>query len=113
VAKLSAANTSTAQVEGDTIAAGSEFAAVQFIAGATGASTDTIAHAAILTISAVPDVLAVLLLLAAGYKSATPVVESEPVAVRRSRSKAAQKGWTTRKRKALISASGKPLTQVK
>jgi hypothetical protein len=67
VAKLSAANTTTAQVEGNAISSTSEFAAVQFIAGATGASTDTVAHAAILTISAVPDILAVLLLLAAGY----------------------------------------------
>jgi hypothetical protein len=40
---------------------------VQFIAGATGTSADTVAHAAILTIAAVPDVLAVLLLIAAGY----------------------------------------------
>jgi hypothetical protein len=38
-----------------------------FIANATGATTDTVAHAAILTIAAVPDVLAVLLLVAAGY----------------------------------------------
>jgi len=67
VARLQAANSTTAQVEGVAISATGEFAAVQFIAGATGASADTVAHAAILTISAVPDVLAVLLLLAAGY----------------------------------------------
>jgi hypothetical protein len=50
----------------------------QFIAGATGASTDTVAHAAILTIAAVPDVLAVLLLVAAGY-----VTPKAPVVRRR------------------------------
>jgi hypothetical protein len=53
---------------------------VQFIAGATGASPDTVAHAAILTISAVPDILAVLLLLSAGYsKPAAPVEQPKPV----------------------------------
>jgi hypothetical protein len=70
VARLEAANAFTAKVEGNAIASTSEFAAVQFIAGATGASPDTVAHAAILTISAVPDVLAVLLLVAAGYAPA-------------------------------------------
>ena len=67
VKQLAAARSNKAQAEGDALNAGSEFAAIQFIAGATGASTDTVAHAAILTISAVPDVLAVLLLLAAGF----------------------------------------------
>jgi hypothetical protein len=71
LAKLSAANTVTAKAEGDAISAGSEFAAVQFIAGATGASADTVAHVAITTIAAVPDVLAVLLLVAAGYAANT------------------------------------------
>jgi len=67
VQKLTAARSTRAQAEGNAINAGSEFAAIQFIAGATGASVDTVAHATILTISAIPDVLAVLLLLAAGY----------------------------------------------
>jgi hypothetical protein len=71
LAKLSAANTVTAKAEGDAISGGSEFAAVQFIAGATGASADTVAHVAITTIAAVPDVLAVLLLVAAGYAANT------------------------------------------
>ncbi len=70
VQKLAAARSTKVQAEGDAINAGSEFAAIQFIAGATGASVDTVAHTAILTISAIPDVLAVLLLLTAGY--ATP-----------------------------------------
>jgi hypothetical protein len=121
VAKLSAANTTTAQAEGNAIASTSEFAAVQFIAGATGANTDTVAHAAILTISSVPDVLAVLLLLAAGYSSgsnreptpATPAtVDAKPAAAPRKRSIAARKGWVTRKRRALVSASGKPAALV-
>jgi hypothetical protein len=66
-AQLAVARSSGIQAEGNAIASTSDFAAVQFIAGATGASTDTVAHAAIMTIAAVPDVLAVLLLLAAGY----------------------------------------------
>jgi hypothetical protein len=70
VKQLSTAQATQAQAEGNTISAGSEFAAVQFIAGATEASTDAVAHAAIMTIAAVPDVLAVLLLLAAGYAPA-------------------------------------------
>src|SRR5260221_3124952 len=80
VARLQAANSTTAQVDGVAISATGEFAAVQFIAGATGASADTVAHAAILTISAVPDVLAVLLLLAAGYSS--PKAPAAPVPVK-------------------------------
>jgi hypothetical protein len=67
VKQLAVARSTKAQAEGDAINAGSEFAAIQFISGATGASVDTVAHAAIMTISAIPDVLAVLLLLAAGY----------------------------------------------
>jgi hypothetical protein len=120
VAKLSAANTTTAQIEGTAIASTSEFAASQFIAGATGASTDTVAHAAIVTISAVPDVLAVLLLLAAGYsKPATPVEQPKPVEeveavkVERKRisshGRAAKKGWTTRKRYALRASGARPV----
>jgi hypothetical protein len=66
-AQLAAARSTKIQAEGNAITSTSEFAAVQFIAGATGTSTDAVAHAAILTISAVPDVLAVLLLVAAGY----------------------------------------------
>jgi hypothetical protein len=69
VQKLAAARSIKAQAEGDAINAGSEFAAIQFISGATGASVDTVAHAAIMTVSAIPDVLAVLLLLAAGYST--------------------------------------------
>src|SRR5215831_9363018 len=43
-----------------------EFAAVRFLARATGAEESNVARMAIATVSAVPDVLAVLLLLAAG-----------------------------------------------
>jgi hypothetical protein len=70
LAHLEAANATSAKVEGVAISATGEFAAIQFIAAATGASPDTVAHAAILTISSVPDVLAVLLLVAAGYAPA-------------------------------------------
>jgi hypothetical protein len=79
VKQLAVARSTKAQAEGDAITAGSEFAAINFIAGATGASVDTVAHAAILTISAIPDVLAVLLLLAAGYVAPKAPVTSRPV----------------------------------
>ncbi len=79
VLKLAAARSIKTQAEGDAITATSEFAAIQFIAGATGASVDTVTHAAILTISAVPDVLAVLLLLAAGYTAPKAPAASRPV----------------------------------
>jgi hypothetical protein len=118
VAKLSAANATTAQAEGNAIASTSEFAAVRFIAGATGANTDTVAHAAILTISAVPDILAVLLLLAASYsKPEAPVEQPKPLEVLEhtkpvkaerkhssSHSRAGRKGWQTRKRRAFEAA---------
>jgi hypothetical protein len=119
VAKLSAANTTTAQAEGNAIASTSEFAAIQFIAGATGASTDTVARAAILTISAMPDMLAVLLLLAAGYSNSEPApvtpatVEAKPIAERQSRrSRASRKGWVTRKRRAMVAAHQQPMVLV-
>jgi hypothetical protein len=79
VRQLAAARSTRAQAEGDAISSTSEFAAVQFIAGATGASADTVAHAAILTISAVPDVLAVLLLVAAGYLAPKAPAARRPV----------------------------------
>ncbi len=67
--QLAAARSTKAQAEGEAISSTSEFAAIAFIAAATGAGTDAVAHAAILTISSIPDVLAVLLLLAAGYSA--------------------------------------------
>jgi hypothetical protein len=66
VAKLATARTSKAQAEGDTITAGGEFAAIRFIAEATGANEDRVAHLAILTLAGLPDFLAVALILAAG-----------------------------------------------
>src|SRR5260221_8036 len=67
VKQLAVARSSQAQAQSNAIEAGSEVAAINFIAAATGANVDTVADAAILTISAIPDVLAVMLLLAAGY----------------------------------------------
>jgi len=79
VQKLAAAQSTKAQAEGDTINSGAEFAAITFISGATGASTDSVAHAVILVISSIPDVLAVLLLLAAGYATkSTPTKSPAP-----------------------------------
>ncbi len=83
VKQLAAARSTKAQAEGDAINAGSEFAAIQFIAGATGASLDEVAHAAILTISAIPDLLAVLLLLAAGYATRKALGVPRPVRTRK------------------------------
>ena len=73
VKQLAVARSSQAQAQGNAIEAGSEFAAINFIAVATGANVDTVADAAILTISAIPDVLAVMLLLAAGYAAPAKV----------------------------------------
>jgi hypothetical protein len=73
VKQLGAAQTTQAEAEGSAINAGSEFAAISFIAGATGANVDTVAHVAIMTISAIPDILAVLLLIAAGYAAPKPM----------------------------------------
>jgi hypothetical protein len=68
----------------------------------------------------VPDVLAVLLLLAVSYSSsgsrepATPatVEVKQPVVSRRTRSKASRKGWVTRKRKAIMAAHKHPMVLV-
>jgi hypothetical protein len=73
VRQLGQANAAKAVAEKDGINASGEFAAIAFISAATGASTDTVAHIAVLTIAAVPDILAVLLLLSAGYKAPKPV----------------------------------------
>jgi hypothetical protein len=67
VSQLAAAQSTKAKVEGDTITAGSEFAAIAFISGATGMSTDSVAHAVILLVASLPDCLAILLLVAATY----------------------------------------------
>jgi len=70
--QLVAAQSTAARVEGDTIEASGKFAAVAYIAAATGAAESTVAHAVILVISSIPDVLAVLLLVAAGHAKPAP-----------------------------------------
>jgi hypothetical protein len=77
--KLTEARIAKATAEGDAINASAEFAAIAFIAQATGASTDKVAHAAIFVISAVPDCLAVLLLLAAGCAAPRAPSRARPV----------------------------------
>src|SRR5258708_7712364 len=64
VRQMGTAQQLTATAEGSTIESGSEFAAIQFIAGATGTSSNRVAHGVIFTLAAIPDVLALLLLLA-------------------------------------------------
>jgi hypothetical protein len=75
IRQLGTAEQLQAKAEGSTIEAGSEIAAISFLAAATGSNPDTVARVAITTISALPDLSAVLLLLAARYKpTKAPVV---------------------------------------
>jgi len=88
VKQLGAARSTEAKAEGAAIEAGGEFAAVAFIASATGADQGTVAHAIILLIATLPDTLAVLLILAAG-RTLVPAPTRKPVrrkAVRRRKS---------------------------
>jgi len=78
LAKLSAANTATAKVEGDAINAGAEFAAIGFVSAATGLGTDVVAHQVIFIVAALPDTLAVLLLVAATCNRPVPAKTSSP-----------------------------------
>jgi len=68
VKQLGAAQANEAKTEGDKIGAAGEFAAVAFIAAATGAQQDQVATMVIMIISALPDTLAILLLIAATYE---------------------------------------------
>jgi len=83
VAKLAAAQTTTAKVEGDSITAGAEFAAIGFVSAATGLSTDTIAHLVIFIVAALPDALAILLLVAATSNSPAPTPSTRKTIKRR------------------------------
>jgi uncharacterized membrane protein len=56
--KLTAARADKAKAEGEQMSAAGKFAAVTFVAAATGASTDRVANVVILIISAIPDLLA-------------------------------------------------------
>jgi hypothetical protein len=93
IKQLAAARSTEAKVEGDTISTGGEFAAITFIAAATGSNQDAVVHAVILVIASLPDLLAVLLLVAAGY--AKPAPRPRRPAQRKD---AAKKGWETRRR---------------
>jgi hypothetical protein len=61
--KLAAAHVA----ESDNMRASGEFAAIKFVADATGSDQDKVAHVMIATISAIPEALAFLLMLAASY----------------------------------------------
>jgi hypothetical protein len=67
LAKLSAANTTSAQVEGNAIASTGEFAAVAFLASMFGTDQDVVARILIAVVSALPDCLAALLIVTVGY----------------------------------------------
>jgi hypothetical protein len=105
---LVAAQGRQAKGEAATITASAEFAAIAFIAAATGADQDRIAHLVIFVIASLPDLLAVLLLVTAGFahkapqKAAEATIrqEASPAKPKLSkRQKAAYKGWETRRRK--------------
>jgi hypothetical protein len=66
--RLETATTAHAAGEADAIRAGGEFAALRFLAEATGATIDATAHVVILVIASVPDLAAALLLWAAGHQ---------------------------------------------
>jgi hypothetical protein len=113
IAKLGEAKVAAAKVEGTKVQAGTEFAAVAFIAAATGTSPETVTHVAILVLATAPDMLALLLLLAAGHKPATTQPVAQPAPVRKPkltpRQLAARKGVETRrrrKREAAVAAAG-------
>jgi hypothetical protein len=74
VRQLSTAQTTQAQAEGATIISGSEFAAIGFVSAATGFATESVAHMVIFIISALPDTLAILLLVAATYNKPAPAI---------------------------------------
>jgi hypothetical protein len=113
-AKLGAAQAKQAKSEGATIQSSAEFAAIAFVAAATNADQDRVAHFFILGIASLPDLLAVFLLLGAGHKPAmmpvldaanpaqAPVEAPAPVAKPKltARQIAAKKGWETRRRNA-------------
>lgn len=73
LSKLSVANTTTtAKVEGDSISASGEFAAVAFLASMFGIDQDMVAHFLIAVVAALPDILAALLIVTIGYTAPKP-----------------------------------------
>jgi len=72
LSKLSVANTTTAKVEGDSISASVEFAAVAFLASMFGIDQDMVAHFLIAVVAALPDILAALLIVTIGYAAPKP-----------------------------------------
>src|ERR1700730_8746262 len=67
VRQLSAAQASSAKVEGQTISQSGEFAAVAFMASMFGTDQDVVARILIAVVSALPDCLAALLIVMVGY----------------------------------------------
>jgi hypothetical protein len=88
VKQLGAAQVSTANVEGAAIQAGGEFATIAFLAQAFGTEPDRMARIVITIIAALPDVLAVILIISLGY-----------VAPKASRSRPATTKKITRRRR--------------
>ena len=93
VEKMAAARSRQAKSEAATIVAGGEFAAIAFVADATGIAQGRVLVLFLFTIASLPDLLAVLLLVAAGYSDAS----TAPKAPKRHRSIAAKRGWMTRR----------------
>jgi hypothetical protein len=90
--ELSAALGKKAKAEGSSIAASAEFAAIAFIAAASGINQDRVAHIFILGIASLPDILAVLLLVAAGYGHTATIPQA---AVRQARDPASEPAGET------------------
>jgi hypothetical protein len=117
---LAAAQVKQAKVEGNTIAANGELAAIMVLAELTRTDVSTVAHRVFLAVASLPELLAVLLLLAAelGHRPApvpaapevapvqapaqvAPVVTVQAPTVvddaKARRSEAARRGWQTRR----------------
>jgi hypothetical protein len=86
------------QAAGRAVAGTGEFAAVKFVAASLGWSEDAVTRALIFVISALPNLFALSLVMAAGHLSpkALPIEVKKTLA---KRSVAARRGWMTRRRK--------------
>jgi hypothetical protein len=111
--ELARLRTVRAEIGSQQKAAEAEVGPVKFIADVLGVDAGKVVATAVATIY---DALCVLLLLVAGHKPAAPVETTKPAAAPRKstrRSKAARKAWDTRRRRALVATSGKPVVRVK
>jgi hypothetical protein len=103
---LANAQARQAKAEGATIAASAEFAAIAFLAAATGTAQSQVAHLIILVVSSLLDILAALLIITAPYTrlDVTPAAPApiqapaEVIPVLTPRQIAARQGAKTRRK---------------